>query len=162
MRLRCNTVSAEVALLALEVGWRSIFFTNKLHLQKLLSRRRLRTKEQEEGHVSDPDTQAEESTSESSETSSASGSEEESHPSTICHLCIGSDTGFESKSSCDVDPDVESDPDPDPEPASDSIELVPDPFMEGLRFCEVETVTRSSTLSSGVGDCGQESAKTPT
>ncbi|KAM4552442.1 F-box only protein 36b [Odontesthes bonariensis] len=162
VRLRCNTVPAEVALLALEVGWRSIFFTNKLHLQKLLSRRRLRYEEQQEGHFSDPDTQAEESANESSETSPVSGSEEESHPSTICLLCIGSDTGFESNSCCDVDPDVESDPDPDLEPASDSIELEPDPFMEGLRFCEVETVTRSSILSSGVGDCGEVSAKTPT
>uniref|UniRef100_A0A3B4EUE9 F-box only protein 36-like n=1 Tax=Pundamilia nyererei TaxID=303518 RepID=A0A3B4EUE9_9CICH len=33
----CNTVSAEVASLAVEVGWRTIFFTNKLQLQKLIS-----------------------------------------------------------------------------------------------------------------------------
>uniref|UniRef100_A0A673AQY9 F-box protein 36b n=1 Tax=Sphaeramia orbicularis TaxID=375764 RepID=A0A673AQY9_9TELE len=34
VRQRCNTVSAEVSSLALEVGWRHIFFTNKLQLQK--------------------------------------------------------------------------------------------------------------------------------
>uniref|UniRef100_A0A8C4DND0 F-box protein 36b n=1 Tax=Dicentrarchus labrax TaxID=13489 RepID=A0A8C4DND0_DICLA len=47
VRRRCNTVSAEVASLALEVGWRSIFFTSKLQLQKLISRRRLKTEEQQ-------------------------------------------------------------------------------------------------------------------
>uniref|UniRef100_A0A3Q1F410 F-box protein 36b n=1 Tax=Acanthochromis polyacanthus TaxID=80966 RepID=A0A3Q1F410_9TELE len=43
VRRRCNTVSADVASLALEVGWRHIFFTSKLQLQKLISRRRLKT-----------------------------------------------------------------------------------------------------------------------
>ena len=67
---RCNTVSAEVASLALEVGWRSIFFTSKLQLQKMISRRRLKAEEQpegqvsegqdSEGQVSDPDISAEE------------------------------------------------------------------------------------------------------
>ena len=50
---RCNTVSAEVASLALEVGWRSIFFTSKLQLQKMISRRRLKAEEQPEGQVSE-------------------------------------------------------------------------------------------------------------
>uniref|UniRef100_A0A3Q0STC2 F-box protein 36b n=1 Tax=Amphilophus citrinellus TaxID=61819 RepID=A0A3Q0STC2_AMPCI len=34
VRRCCNTVSAEVASLALEVGWRTIFFTSRLQLQK--------------------------------------------------------------------------------------------------------------------------------
>nr|XP_057923030.1 F-box only protein 36-like [Doryrhamphus excisus]XP_057924112.1 F-box only protein 36-like [Doryrhamphus excisus] len=46
VRRRCKTVSAEVSSLAREVGWRNIFFTNKLQLQKLISRRRLRGDEQ--------------------------------------------------------------------------------------------------------------------
>uniref|UniRef100_A0A3P8T4S1 F-box protein 36b n=1 Tax=Amphiprion percula TaxID=161767 RepID=A0A3P8T4S1_AMPPE len=33
VRRRCNTVSADVASLALEVGWRRIFFTSKLQLK---------------------------------------------------------------------------------------------------------------------------------
>ncbi|KAJ4937335.1 hypothetical protein JOQ06_001899 [Pogonophryne albipinna] len=57
----CNTVSPEVASLALEVGWRSIFFTSKLQLQKLISRRRLKAEEPPEGQLSDPDIKAEES-----------------------------------------------------------------------------------------------------
>uniref|UniRef100_A0A3P8WRR8 G protein-coupled receptor kinase 7a n=1 Tax=Cynoglossus semilaevis TaxID=244447 RepID=A0A3P8WRR8_CYNSE len=39
VRKCCNTVSDEVASLALEVGWRRIFFTSKLQLQKLISQR---------------------------------------------------------------------------------------------------------------------------
>ncbi|XP_061777098.1 F-box only protein 36b [Nerophis ophidion] len=46
VRRRCKTVSAEVPSLAQEVGWRNIFFTNKLQLQKLINRRRLRGDEQ--------------------------------------------------------------------------------------------------------------------
>ncbi|XP_034039875.1 F-box only protein 36b [Thalassophryne amazonica] len=61
VRRRFNTVSAEVSALALEVGWRSIFFTSKLQLQKQISRRRLSAKEQQEGDNIDPETSAEES-----------------------------------------------------------------------------------------------------
>ncbi|XP_068427369.1 F-box only protein 36b [Clinocottus analis] len=57
---RCNTVSAEMASLALDGGWRSIFFTSKLQLQKLIRRRRLKAKEHQEGPVS-PDSKAEKS-----------------------------------------------------------------------------------------------------
>uniref|UniRef100_A0A673AUF2 F-box protein 36b n=1 Tax=Sphaeramia orbicularis TaxID=375764 RepID=A0A673AUF2_9TELE len=46
VRQRCNTVSAEVSSLALEVGWRHIFFTNKLQLQKQINRWKLKKKEQ--------------------------------------------------------------------------------------------------------------------
>ncbi|XP_056277535.1 F-box only protein 36b [Pseudoliparis swirei] len=52
---RCNTVSAEMASVALDEGWRSIFFTSKLQLQKLISRRRLKAEEHEGGPGSDPD-----------------------------------------------------------------------------------------------------------
>uniref|UniRef100_A0A3Q3KWX0 Uncharacterized protein n=1 Tax=Mastacembelus armatus TaxID=205130 RepID=A0A3Q3KWX0_9TELE len=44
VRRSCKTVSAEVASLALEVGWRSIFFSSKLHLQNLCQIRSGRTK----------------------------------------------------------------------------------------------------------------------
>ncbi|KAM3866045.1 F-box only protein 36b [Diretmus argenteus] len=47
VRRCCDTVSAEVSSLALEVGWRSIFFTSKLQLQKEISRRRHRTEQQQ-------------------------------------------------------------------------------------------------------------------
>ncbi|KAK0133695.1 F-box only protein 36 [Merluccius polli] len=40
VRGRWETVSAEVRALATEVGWRQVFFTSKLQLQKLISRRR--------------------------------------------------------------------------------------------------------------------------
>lgn len=45
VRQRCNTVSADVAALALKLGWRSIFFTHKLQLQKLISRRKQKSDE---------------------------------------------------------------------------------------------------------------------
>ncbi|XP_026170012.1 F-box only protein 36b [Mastacembelus armatus] len=76
VRHRCNTVSAEVASLAVEVGWRSIFFTSKLQLQKLISRRKLKAEEQDEGQMSDPDTNTEKSPDESSETNQISASDE--------------------------------------------------------------------------------------
>ncbi|CAB1317876.1 unnamed protein product [Coregonus sp. 'balchen'] len=40
VRGHCGSVSAEVESLALELGWRSVFFTSKLQLQKQISRRR--------------------------------------------------------------------------------------------------------------------------
>lgn len=55
VRRRCQTITAEAASLALEVGWRRIFFTSKLQLQKLISRRRLKTGEQQRGLLSDAD-----------------------------------------------------------------------------------------------------------
>ncbi|CAL8311497.1 unnamed protein product [Gadus morhua 'NCC'] len=46
-----ETVPAEVGSLGLELGWRRVFFTSKLQLQKLISRQRqqLREEEEEEG-----------------------------------------------------------------------------------------------------------------
>ncbi|KAJ8271165.1 hypothetical protein GJAV_G00123470 [Gymnothorax javanicus] len=41
VRARCDTVTPEMASLAQELGWRKVFFTNKLQLQKQISRRRL-------------------------------------------------------------------------------------------------------------------------
>ncbi|GAA6222593.1 F-box only protein 36-like [Lates japonicus] len=158
VRRRCNTVSDEVASLALEVGWRCIFFTSKLQLQKLISRRRLRNEEQEEGQVSDPDKKEEESPDESSETSQTSSSEEESQPGIIPDLSLGTGTGtgFDSSSCCDVD----LDPNPKPEAGSDSSEPVPDQFLDDIKHCEVETLAQSKTLSNGRGDCSTESDKT--
>lgn len=66
VRQCCNTVSGEVASLALMVGWRNIFFTSKIQLQKMLSRRRLKAEEEQAAQVSDPDKKAEESPYESS------------------------------------------------------------------------------------------------
>ncbi|XP_028284449.1 F-box only protein 36b [Parambassis ranga] len=67
VRRRCYTVSDEEAELAKELGWRSIFFTSKLQQRKLINRRRLRGEGQQEGHLSDPDSNAEESPDDSSE-----------------------------------------------------------------------------------------------
>lgn len=118
VRQRCNTVSAEVASLAFEVGWRSIFFTSKLQLQKLISRRRLRTEEQEEGQVSDLEAKTEEYLDESSVLNQTIGSEMESQPGIICNLSPGRVTGteFDANSYCDVKPGCN----PEPEAGSDS------------------------------------------
>ncbi|KAJ8274229.1 hypothetical protein COCON_G00088540 [Conger conger] len=40
VRARCDTVTIEMGYLAREVGWKKVFFTNKLQLQKQMSRRR--------------------------------------------------------------------------------------------------------------------------
>ncbi|KAI1882669.1 hypothetical protein AGOR_G00237270 [Albula goreensis] len=40
VRSRCDTVNKEMECLAKEVGWKKVFFTNKLQLQKQISRRR--------------------------------------------------------------------------------------------------------------------------
>ena len=158
MRRRCNTVSVEVASLAFEVGWRSIFFTSKLQLQKLLRRRRLKAKEQQEGQVSEPDKNAEESSDESSETKQASSSEDESHPGIIPDLSlgIGTATGFDTSTCCDVDPDAK----PEPVAGSDSSKPVPDQFLEEVKHRGLETLAQSSALSSGKGDCCSEPTKT--
>ena len=99
MHRRCNTVSPEVASLALEVGWGSIFFTSKLQLQKLISRRRLKAEEPPEGQLSDPDIKAEESPGDSSEIDQVSGSEKESPPGIMPKLSLGTDPGAGSDSS---------------------------------------------------------------
>ncbi|XP_066508721.1 F-box only protein 36-like isoform X2 [Hoplias malabaricus] len=41
VRKHCDTVTAGMEDLAKEVGWRTVFFTNKLQLQKQISRRKL-------------------------------------------------------------------------------------------------------------------------
>lgn len=148
VRRRCNTVSAEVASLALEVGWRSIFFTSKLQLQKLISRRRLKTEEQQEAPVSDSDTKAEESPDESSDSAQLSTSEEESHPGIIPDLSLGAVTGasFDVSSCCDVDPG----PNPEPEAGSDSSGPVSKQSLEDN--CVVETAVQESALRNGRED----------
>ncbi|XP_072525228.1 F-box only protein 36b [Salminus brasiliensis] len=42
VRMHCGTVSAGMEELAEELGWRTVFFTNKLQLQKQISRRKLK------------------------------------------------------------------------------------------------------------------------
>ncbi|XP_043989018.1 F-box only protein 36b [Gambusia affinis] len=66
MRRSSCSISDEVASLAKEMGWRTIFFTNKLQLQRLLSRRRRGTEGQQENPSTDEVTQSPESSSESS------------------------------------------------------------------------------------------------
>lgn len=108
-----------MASLALEVGWRSVFFTNKLQLQKLLSRRRPKAEESQEDPLpaSDPKSESDESP--------PVGSEEEPPSDTIGHPDPGTDD-----LSCDVDPD--------PDGGSDSIQILPDLFREDLSLCEEE------------------------
>ncbi|XP_076000859.1 F-box only protein 36b [Genypterus blacodes] len=104
VRRCCDTVSAEVSSLALEVGWQSIFFTNKLQLQKLIRRRRLRIKEHQEGQTCDPP-------GEGSETDQPSTAEVNSQNSS--QLRCGTDTGFDTAG---IDPVLI----PGPELGSDS------------------------------------------
>ncbi|XP_070701853.1 F-box only protein 36b [Pempheris klunzingeri] len=150
VRRHCNTVSDEVVSLALEVGWRGIFFTSKLQLQKLISRRRLKTEERQERQVSDPDTKAEESPDDSSETDQTSGSEKESHPGIIPDLSLGTvtGTGFDTSSCCDVDPGAEA--------GSGSSVPVPGQLLEDIKHYVVETVVQNSALSNSRGDCRAE------
>jgi len=48
VRGRWQTVPAEARPLAAELGWRRLFFTSKLQLQKLISRRRRRQQQQQQ------------------------------------------------------------------------------------------------------------------
>ncbi|KAM6948633.1 F-box only protein 36b [Aplochiton taeniatus] len=77
VRGRCDTVSDEVSSLALELGWRSVFFTSKLQLQKQISRRRLRFQQQQKGHCS-----TDELTSESSDAETENHDQIEPSPGT--------------------------------------------------------------------------------
>ncbi|XP_049454958.1 F-box only protein 36b [Epinephelus fuscoguttatus] len=158
VRQRCCTVSAEEASLALEVGWRSMFFTSRLQLQKLISRRRLKTKEQQERQVSEPCAKIEVSPDESSETDQTSGSEEESHHGIIPHLSLGTDpvAGFDTSSSCDVDPD----PNPEPQAGTDSSVLVPCQVIKGRKKCAVASPVQNDAVGSGRGDFFAEPDKT--
>ncbi|KAM9349951.1 F-box only protein 36b [Symphorus nematophorus] len=151
VRRHCNTVSAEVASLALDVGWRSIFFTSKLQLQKLISRRRLKSGKLQEGQVSYPETKAEESPDESSDSGQTSGSEEESYPGFIPDLSLGTVivTGLDASSYCDANPG------PNPEPVAGTVS------GQSLEDnCVVETPVQNSAMSSGGGDCSAKSDKT--
>ncbi|CAN9503185.1 unnamed protein product [Ophioblennius macclurei] len=80
VRQRCFTVTAEVASLSSEVGWRNIFFTNKLQLQKLISRRRLKTEKQPDELVADPSAEEAGSPAEKPGTNQASGAQEQFNP----------------------------------------------------------------------------------
>ncbi|KAF3858758.1 hypothetical protein F7725_011959 [Dissostichus mawsoni] len=139
---RCNTVSPEVASLALEVGWRSIFFTSKLQLQKLISRRRLKAEEPPEGQLSDPHIKAEESL-------------EGNPPGIIPKLSLGTDpgAGFDHSSYCDVDPES------DLEAGSDSsVPALCQLFEETGKPC-VETTEQNSAPNNSRGDFSAEPDK---
>ncbi|KAK5859450.1 hypothetical protein PBY51_021005 [Eleginops maclovinus] len=152
---RCNTVSLEVASLALEVGWRSIFFTSKLQLQKLISRRRLKAEEPQKRQLSDPDIKAEESPGDGSEIDQTSGSEEESPPGIIPKLSLGTDPGAGSdcSSCCDVDPES------DLEDCFDSsVPALCQLFEPTGKPC-IETSVQTSALNNSRGDCCAEPDK---
>ncbi|KAF7669804.1 hypothetical protein LDENG_00124290 [Lucifuga dentata] len=108
VRRCCSTVSAEVASLALEVGWRRIFFTNKVELQKLISRRRMRAEEDEK----DDDDDEEEFPIDSSETDQLQ-SDAGSHHDSIARSSFGTVTSVDTN---DTDPV----PNPEHEAGSDS------------------------------------------
>ncbi|XP_071372968.1 F-box only protein 36-like [Centroberyx affinis] len=120
VRRCCDTVSAEASSLALEVGWRSIFFTSKLQLQKQISRRRLRTKQQQrEEKVCDPDTEAEVMSLHSYTESPGArpdadtqipGAGAEPHPGIIPNPSLGTSVGFDTSSCCDIDPVLNAEP----------------------------------------------------
>lgn len=111
MHRHCSTVSAEVASLALEVGWRSIFFTSKLQLQKLLSRRRLKSEEEQNEQITGPGTKVEKSSDESSEEEQVSSPDLDSLPGVIPDPSLGTETGtgFDTNSYCEADPCPEPD-----------------------------------------------------
>lgn len=115
VRRHCNTVSTEVASLALEVGWRSIFFTSKLQLQKLISRRRMKAEGQQEDKDSEPKPKAEEFQDESSDSDQAFRSDKESH-SHVSDPNLGTLSYASFDASCDIDPGIS----PEPEAGSDS------------------------------------------
>ncbi|KAM3603746.1 uncharacterized protein V6R79_001401 [Siganus canaliculatus] len=125
VRRHCETVSAEVESLALEEGWRRIFFTSKLQLQKLISRRRLKTKDQQDpGEVSEPDLGAEGSP----EDSSGSGSEEDSH--TVSSLSLSAFTVADFD--CNESPGSSPGSSPEPEAAGDYVVAVTDQSKEDV------------------------------
>uniref|UniRef100_UPI0037E89F40 F-box only protein 36b n=1 Tax=Semicossyphus pulcher TaxID=241346 RepID=UPI0037E89F40 len=154
----CNTVSAEVASLALELGWHSIFFTSKLQLQKLLSRRRLKSKEQQEGQGFDPDTKGEESPGESSETDQISCPEQGFQPGIIPEPSFGTETGngFDTSSCCNADPD----PYPESDAGSEFGFPLSSQMLQDNKKCVEETLEQNNALSSGGGDFSAEPEKT--
>ncbi|XP_041660138.1 F-box only protein 36b [Cheilinus undulatus] len=157
VRQHCNTVSAEVASLAVEIGWRCIFFTRKLQLQKLLSRRRLKSKEQQEGQVSDPDTKVQESLDESSEEDQISGPELDSQLGIIPDPGLGTQTGtgFDTSSCCNADPGSCPEPEDDSEFSSPfSGQLVQD-----MKMCVEEMQGPNDALSGGGGAYSAEPNK---
>ncbi|XP_070830194.1 LOW QUALITY PROTEIN: F-box only protein 36b [Chaetodon trifascialis] len=147
VRCCCNTLSAEVVSLVPEVGWCNIFFTSKLQLQKLVSRRRLQLEEQQKEYVSNPNTKAQESPDESSHSDQTSGSEE-SHPGIIPNLSLGTVTGtaFDTTSDC-VDPGRN----PEPEAGSDSSMPVSGQSVED-NFVVETAAQQNSALSNSKGE----------
>ncbi|CAL1579361.1 unnamed protein product [Knipowitschia caucasica] len=54
VRQRCSTLPDDVVSLSRGIGWRRIFFTNKIQLQLLLNRHRVKTLEQDSGDRNPP------------------------------------------------------------------------------------------------------------
>lgn len=126
----------------------------------MISRRRLRTEEQQEGQVTDLNTKDDESPGESSETEQTSSSEEESHPGIVPDLNLGTDNGtgtalgVDISSCCDVDPDRN----PEPEVGFDSSMPESERLLEELKHGGVAAPAQSSEFSRG--DCSAEPEKT--
>ncbi|XP_074545435.1 F-box only protein 36b [Halichoeres trimaculatus] len=147
----CSTVSAEVASLALEVGWRSVFFTSKLQLQKLLSRRRLKSEEEQKEQIPDPDTKMEKSLDESSGKDHLSGPDLDSLPRIIPDPSLGTETGtgFDTNSYC------EADPCPEPDTCSEFTLPVSGQTLQDIEKGLDDVQKPDDELCSG-GDCGAE------
>ncbi|XP_020505766.1 F-box only protein 36b [Labrus bergylta] len=160
VRRHCNTVSDEVTSLAAEVGWFSIFFTSKLQLQKLLSRRRLKSYKDHEEQVSDRNKMVEKSIDESSEEEQISGPELDSQLGIIPDPSLGSETGtgFDTSSCCDADPY----PDPCPEPEAGSEFSFPLSYqlLQETKKCVEEMQGPNDALIIGGVDCSAEPDKT--
>lgn len=172
MRRRCDTVSVEVSSLALEVGWQNIFFTSKLQIQKQISRRRLRTEQQQERKICDSDNKAEvtslcsctESPGENPETDAEiHRAEAEPHPGIILDPSAGTSSGLDTNTS----PCCDSDPVPNPELETGSLSsvncvLVCDQLCEDLKRCVVATPAQGVSNggpNGGKGDCDVDLAK---
>ncbi|CAJ1071905.1 F-box only protein 36b [Xyrichtys novacula] len=156
VRRNSNTVSAEVASLAAEVGWCSIFFTSKLQLQKLLSRRRAKSKEDQEEQISDPDTKVLESLDESSAKDLIAGPDPDSQPGIIPDPSSGTKTGtdFDTSSCCDADPN----PCPDPDAGSELSLPLSCQLFQDIKKCLKETQGLNDVL--GDEERGDHSAVT--
>ncbi|XP_034558267.1 F-box only protein 36b [Notolabrus celidotus] len=150
MHRHCNTVPAEVASLAVEVGWRRIFFTSKLQLQKLLSRRRAKAKEEQEVQISIPDTKVEKSPDESSEKDHVSGPDLDSLPGIIPDQSLGTETGtgFDTSACCDADPN----PCPEADTGSEFSLLLSSQMMPNNKKGLDEIQEPDEAPSSGRGD----------
>lgn len=164
MQRCCGKASAEVSSLALEVGWRSIFFTSKLQLQKQISRRRRGVRQQREEKVFGTDTEMGTMISLRSHTQPPGeipqadivdhDAEVEPCPATIHNPSPGTGHGSDTSHSSDFD----SVPNPNVELGSDTStdsDPVTDQLYEDLEYCVVTTPAQdviNGDAGSGRGD----------